>query len=115
MKLRLLIGSLNLVAIKAHVPGTGGPSGLNNGLGKPEEPQQDPPVDPAMEFGYHCKNGQHNCPANAACIDTQPSGFRCECNQGKRSKIISYLKRFSRSFIMNYSICKFLHSLVRFS
>ena len=93
MKLRLLIGSLNIIAITAHVPGTGGPSGLNNGLGKPEEPQQDPPVDPTMEFDYLCENGQHNCPANAACIPN-PWGYTCECNQGKRSKIKKLPKTF---------------------
>ena len=74
MKLKLLIGSFNLTAINAHGPGIGGP----NGLGTPEGP---PP------FGRKCKSGQHDCPVNSTCIDTEPSGFICECNEGKRSKI----------------------------
>ena len=74
MKVRLLIGCLNLIAITAYGPC--GPKGCG----------QVPPGRPAG--GWNCKNTQYNCPINASCIDKKPSGFTCECNQGKRSKII---------------------------
>ena len=78
MKVRLLIGSLNIIAITANCDGR-----AHCGIGGSFNNE-----DPRDSFGWHCKNGQHNCPINASCIDKKPSGFTCECNQGKRSKII---------------------------
>ena len=74
MKLRLLIGSLNLIAIKAHGPGIGGPGPCDKGGVKSD-------ADGNCVDINECETGAHNCPSDHVCFNldaTKSSGTRLQ-------------------------------------